>query len=463
MIRGALDRVRGCRTESQCAANAATILAVLLLVALLPRHPIELTLLVLGLLVLLAILFPSSVLLLVPMAIPFTPLQVTVGSARFAVSELAVCIAVVGTVIREGLSLAWRRHWLQQVAQAREIARTASFASLGIGLLAVGTASLGVIAAPDRWRESVREWRWVILEPVMWYAAVLWVCRRGDDRLRFLAAWIGATTVASVICFVEWLAGGGLAVDGVRRLEGFYPHPNAAALALERAAIVALALALFVRGRPRALWAVAAAVIGLTTLLTFSRGAFLALAIASVVAAVVAGYRRVGFVSAALATVALAVGYLLFPDRLRADLSTGSEALRLAIWRSTAVMLADYPVTGVGLDQYLYQYVPRYVEPVAWPERFTSHPHNLFLDAWVRLGVAGLILVGCALWLLVRRLRVEAGPITVSASFGLLVAVLHGLVDRGYFTLDLALSFWLVAVILDLPRVVPSVADVSRR
>lgn len=126
-------------------------------------------------------------------------------------------------------------------------------------------------------------------------------------------------------------------------------------------------------------------------------------------------------------------------------------------------MLADYPVTGVGLDQYLYQYVPRYVEPVAWPERFTSHPHNLFLDAWVRLGVAGLILVGCALWLLVRRLRVEAGPITVSASFGLLVAVLHGLVDRGYFTLDLALSFWLVAVILDLPRVVPSVADVSRR
>ena len=126
-------------------------------------------------------------------------------------------------------------------------------------------------------------------------------------------------------------------------------------------------------------------------------------------------------------------------------------------------MLADRSLTGVGLDQYLYQYVPRYVEPLAWPERFTSHPHNLFLDAWVRLGIPGLMLVGCALWLLVRRLRAETSPITVAASLGLLVGVLHGLVDRGYFTLDLALSFWLVAVILDLPRAVPSAADGSRR
>lgn len=463
MIRGALDRVRGCRTRSQYAANAATILAVLLLVALLQRLPIGLTFLLLSILVLLAALFPSSVLFLVPLTIPFTPLQVTVGSAHFAVSELAVCITVIGAMIREGLSLAVHRHWVQQVAQAREIARTASFASLGIGLLAVGTASLGVIAAPDHWRESVREWRWVILEPVIWYAVVLWVYRRSDDRLRLLVAWIGAATVASVICFVEWLAGGGLAVGGVRRLEGFYPHPNAAALALERAAIAALALALFARGRPRVLWAVAALVIGMTTLLTFSRGAFLALAIGGVVAAIVAGYRRVGFLSAALASLAFAVGLVLIPDRLRADLTTGSEALRLAIWRSTALMLVDHPLTGVGLDQYLYQYVPRYVEPVAWPERFTSHPHNLILDVWVRLGIAGVILAGCALWLLVRRLRVEAGPITVSASLGLLVGVLHGLVDRGYFTLDLALSFWLVAVILDLPRVVPSVANISRR
>ena len=52
-------------------------------------------------------------------------------------------------------------------------------------------------------------------------------------------------------------------------------------------------------------------------------------------------------------------------------------------------MLRDHPAWGVGLDQFVSQY-PRYIKPDAWQERFTSHPHNLILDFYVRLGLLGL-------------------------------------------------------------------------
>lgn len=467
MIHTTLDRATQVirkRTACRCGSiAAATVASALLFLAASSWLPTVATVAVLGAVAVLAVLHPPSALLLVPLTIPFAPLSISIGPARFSVLEIAVSAGVLGMVTREVISLTIRRRWRPLAAETVRIVGSASFASLAIGLIAVGTASLGVVAAPDHLQESFREWRWVILEPVVWYAVALWGFRGIDARWRLVVAWVGASVVASVVSLAEWLAGGGLAVEGVRRLVGFYSHPNAAALSLERAAIVAAALALVKSGRVRLCWALAATAIGVATLLTFSRGAWMALVVASIVAAAFLGHRRFGFVVAALAGIAILTSLLLFPQRFRPDLTSGSEGLRLAIWRSTAHMLADRPLTGVGLDQYLYQYAPRYVEPLAWPERFTSHPHNLFLDAWVRLGVPGLVLVGCACWLVIGRIRRDGDPIAMAMGLGLLAGGLHGLVDRGYFTLELALSFWLTAVILDLPRTVPGAASEGGR
>jgi O-antigen ligase len=238
-----------------------------------------------------------------------------------------------------------------------------------------------------------------------------------------------------------------------------YPHPNAAALTLERAAAAALLLALSTRDRDRWFWTIAGACIASATALTFSRGAWAALAISGILAAFLSGRRRLGVGVAGSALLAFLAAFLLFPERFRTDLTSGSDGLRLAVWRSTLTMLGDRPLTGVGLDQYLYQYLPRYVEPSAWPERFTSHPHNVFLDAWVRLGMGGLLLVCIAVWTVVRSLRRQTSPLTAAVGLGLFTGLLHGLVDRAYFTPELAFSFWLAAVILDLPRTAPSAAN----
>jgi O-antigen ligase len=140
------------------------------------------------------------------------------------------------------------------------------------------------------------------------------------------------------------------------------------------------------------------------------------------------------------------------------DLSQGTGFFRLKLWRSTLNMIADHPLRGVGLDGFLYAYRSRYVLPSAWEELDLSHPHNLLLDAWTRLGLLGLGVVG---WLIVSFFRAgwgaRAAPRGTESGYeralllGLLAAmvaaVAHGLVDHAMFTIDLAMVFGLLLAV----------------
>ena len=52
-------------------------------------------------------------------------------------------------------------------------------------------------------------------------------------------------------------------------------------------------------------------------------------------------------------------------------------------------MIADRPITGVGLDNFLYSYRGKYISPDAWQDPNISHAHNLILDFSSRLGLPG--------------------------------------------------------------------------
>jgi O-antigen ligase len=192
-------------------------------------------------------------------------------------------------------------------------------------------------------------------------------------------------------------------------------------------------------------------------LASFSRGGWFALLATAIILAVLTGWRRLAVAGVVAVLALLVILPLTGVDRLARllDSDTGSAALRLDLWRSTLAMIADRPLTGVGLDQFLYQYNPRYVAPEAWAERFTSHPHNLLLDFWVRLGILGLA-VGCAMnGLALRtvakgtRARPGTSRALAAAAGGIICyGLLHGLVDNGFFLPDLALTFWLAVVVL---------------
>jgi O-antigen ligase len=191
------------------------------------------------------------------------------------------------------------------------------------------------------------------------------------------------------------------------------------------------------------------ALCGLALVASFSRGALAAAGLAALLLTWRLAPR------ARLATVgALAAGGLgvlvLARERMTDLFSGGSGTLRVEIWRSTLAMIRDRPLVGYGPDQFLYAYLPRYVAPNNWGERFTSHPHNLFLDFWVRLGIIGAafaVIVACLIVArAARELRRAPGADALRAAgvLGLVALLVHGMVDSGYFAHDLALSAWLL-------------------
>ena len=115
-------------------------------------------------------------------------------------------------------------------------------------------------------------------------------------------------------------------------------------------------------------------------------------------------------------------------------------------------MVRDHPWVGIGLDQFVYAY-PGYLQPDAWREPNLSHPHQLVLDVWLRLGAVGVVAI-VALWWGVWRRNRDAGVsgegdpvLRHGATAALIAVVVHGLVDNSYFVLDLAYATWAIVLI----------------
>jgi O-antigen ligase len=226
-----------------------------------------------------------------------------------------------------------------------------------------------------------------------------------------------------------------------------------------RALPVALVLALFLprEGFTRRRWAYAllAVPIGAGMITSFARGAWIGVVVALLLVVLLTGQRRILLGLGAAAVIALPVFYFLGAlgrifslfDTDQGTAGTGTS--RLIIWQSAWRVIKDHRLTGIGLDQFLYQ-DPKYGIPNL---RFltVSHPHDFLLDFWLRLGLWGLaaILATLAAYFLagVRAYRRYAGTVLGAVALALLAGmtdfVVHGLLDMAYFYQDLALSFWL--------------------
>ena len=124
---------------------------------------------------------------------------------------------------------------------------------------------------------------------------------------------------------------------------------------------------------------------------------------------------------------------------------------RLAIWESAWRMARDHWLFGVGPDNFLTHY-RAYMRPEAWREPNISHPHNVLLDAWVSLGVIGLVALVAVLalfwrdWARIRRaVAGRSDPLAFGLAGAMTAALAHGLVDHGYFLPELAVTFWTLA------------------
>lgn len=310
-----------------------------------------------------------------------------------------------------------------------------------------------------------REFRLVILEPALFYL-VLRDARLGRAGLLRLADALALAGVAAALAaFLSYGGDGGVAAEGVRRLRGLYGSPNNLALALGR--IVPVVLALLIWGTSRARrWAYAAALLPIVAalFLTFSTGAWLVgVPVSLLFLGLMQGRRALAVVVGLVIVAVLALLPFARTERvgrlLRLDEAQTLEWRRL-LWQSAVDMIRDHPWLGVGLDNFLYEYRETYIRSDALADRNLSHPHNIILDYWTRLGVFGIVALGMAqvgFWLSSLRLwRALSGDLRI-LTLGLMASMVnflaHGLLDNSFFLVDLAFIFMLtVGVIRHLRR-----------
>lgn len=281
---------------------------------------------------------------------------------------------------------------------------------------------------------------------VMWagilVAAVL-VATSGERELRAVLlclAAVGGILGALAVTGLqeqETVAGGAIVIN---RAQATFSHPTALAFVLVMTFPAAAALALQRRGAARiALLACAGfAVTGL--LLTHTRGAILGGALAVLVLASWAPFRRLAAVvlAALVAAAALNIGELtsaqpvtVVTERVStiASLKTHRDD-RLEIWAETPGMIAQYPLLGAGQGNFPAISTDFGLADIGGLP--FDHAHNLFLNLAVELGLGALALFLVFLYQVAR-----AGRRALRAK------------SRRFYPLALALSASLLGLLLN--------------
>ena len=179
------------------------------------------------------------------------------------------------------------------------------------------------------------------------------------------------------------------------------------------------------------------------TVLTQSRGGYVALAVGMLLFAIVVNrwFLVLGLaVALGVAAVIRFVGIETLAELLLTTDALGGWAGREEVWSRAIYMIQDFPYTGIGLGTFGKVLPVMYPLFLAGPDADVPHAHNLFLQVAVDLGLPGLVaFVGLlsgsliAAWKAYRDygVRKEAGP--QGLALGLLVSLLimgiHGLTD----------------------------------
>ncbi|MCL4545691.1 MAG: O-antigen ligase family protein [Chloroflexi bacterium] len=385
--------------------------------------------------IILGLLRPDIGVLFIPTSMAFEFLPRQLHHADLSLGEVAILACTAGWTLR----CFWRRRLLLSF----DTAHTLAFA-----LLLVSIVSL---FASQFVRFSLRDFRSVIVEPVAYLFVFTSLLRPSQVRRAVLWTIVGGTTVAMLSLIAYIFHRDTVAAEGVVRLAGVYPSPDNLALFLDRPCVMALALSVWSNGKRRIIWLVPSAIMLLVEVLTFTKGAWLAIAATLALAGIVVTPWLLTVVAGGAVVFALAA-LLTHVRRLTTLFQFGPQSTagrRLLLWQAAWHMVEGHPLQGIGLDNFLYQY-RHYRLPGAGSEPFLSHPHDLFLDFWLSLGLLGLAwLIGAvvsigrlARWALRRTAASDHG--LVWALIGsLVVSFLHGLVDNSFFLPDLAVLFWL--------------------
>lgn len=412
-------------------------------------------------------------LIIVPLFVPYFMQPKHFGHVELAPSEIFILL---DTLV--ALSYLALGRWA--LREVRDRISGAFLLPAGLLLLA---ATLSVVFAADR-HVALREYREVVLEPLAYFGLLLVTLRSLRQWSLVLVAVVASGVVVGTIAIGQFVTHTDLTQTPgttINRVHALYGSPDNVGLLFDRVVPIWLALGLasapgdLARRRKDGtgwwvslvLWVLAGLVLGSALFLTFSRGAWFAIAAAAVFMFAVAfpWGRWLALACVVAAFVAVVVAGPRLEHAFRAG-HANTVQRRLDLWRSSITMIRNRPIFGVGPDNFLRYYAPTrqqdrwqrecapglgYMQPGAGAEPCLSHPHDVVLDFWLSAGILGLaafVWLQAVFW----RLAVRAWRITQSSGQWLvlgvmgamLAALVHGLVDQSYFLMDLSVLFWIL-------------------
>ncbi|MBI1724207.1 MAG: O-antigen ligase family protein [Candidatus Tectomicrobia bacterium] len=235
---------------------------------------------------------------------------------------------------------------------------------------------------------------------------------------RLVKALFAAAALASA-----WTLGWALPgpLDLAHRMSGFFSIYMTLGGYLVAVGAVALAYLFVAGGDGRRRWIyLAAALMGGALVGTFSRNAWIGLAVSVLIIGLAERSRKV----LAAAAAAAAVAWIIFPQPVRdrffslADPKDATRVERFLMWRSGLRIALDHPLLGVGPGQIKKEF-PAYADPRAGKRR-TGHLHNNFLHLAAERGFPALAAWLWAwagyFWLMARRLK-ELGSVPFGPRF----------------------------------------------
>ncbi len=327
----------------------------------------------------------------------------------------------------------------------------------------------GVVIATYR-APAFTDFRVMFLEPAMLYVAIRTRGRHKQSLIRLMDALLLAGIAVAGIGLVMWLTGQSIitAEDGVKRLASVYGSPNNVGLILGRCIPFALALILIQTEKLRQYFGmIGFLVMGLALILTQSAGALFIGVPVGIITVIILSLRQKAILPIIGIIGLVVIGGILASQSPRferlVDMTSGTNFYRLRAWQSAINIIQDYPITGIGLDQYLYFFRDKYMLPDAWQEPNLSHPHHIIFDFWLRLGIFGVLWLVIFIWIWGKTAWREYKmlwrgdklllALIVGAMGSMANLLSHGLVDNSLYVLDLAVVF---ALLVGIASVLPT-------